>query len=162
MSSGGDEGSTLREVMARYPTGVTVVATRDAEGRMVGLTVNSFASVSLEPPLVLVCVKREANSHDPLVAAGGFTVSVLSKSQRDLAEHFAAAPSTERFQKVEWAPAPSGNPVISGSAAWLDCELHDAISAGDHTILLGKPSVVGWTDEVPLLFHRGAFRPAEE
>lgn len=160
MSSGENHGSTLREVMARYPTGVTVVATRDDQSRMIGLTVNSFTSVSLEPPLVLVCVSREASSHDPLLAAEGFTVSVLSERQSDLAERFALAPPEGRFDQVDWVQAPSGHPVIAGSAAWLDCRLQEVIPAGDHTILLGRPSAAGWSDEPALLFHRGAFGPA--
>ncbi len=153
---------SFRTVMSCFPTGVTVVAARDAEGRPLGLTVNSFTSVSLEPPLVLVCINRGANSHDPLLAAAGFTVSILSASQSDIASRFAAAPSEGRFDDVEWSPAPSGNPVLAGSAAWLDCVVHEVVTAGDHTIVLGRAVAADWTEEPALLFHRGKLGPASE
>ena len=150
---------SLRTVMSCFPTGVTIVATRDAEGQPLGLTVNSFTSVSLDPPLVLVCINTHANSHDPLLAAGGFTVSVLSGAQADIAARFATRPSTERFEGVEWSPAPSGNPVLAGCAAWLDCSIHEVVTAGDHTIVLGRAEAASWNDQPALLFYRGLLGP---
>jgi len=150
---------SLRTVMSCFPTGVTVVGTRDAEGQPLGLTVNSFTSVSLEPPLVLICINRDANTHDPLLAAGGFTVSILSAPQAEVAARFATRPSLGRFDGVEWSPAPSGNPVLVGCAAWLDCSIHEAVTAGDHTIILGRTVAAHWTDQPALLFHRGALGP---
>jgi len=153
-------GLSLRSAMSCFPTGVTVVATRGADGQPVGLTVNSFTSVSLDPPLVLVCINRNATFHDSLIAAGGFTVSVLSQAQADIAARFATGPSEERFHEVEWSPAPSGNPVLADSAAWLDCAVHDVVPAGDHSILVGRAIAVDWTDEPSLLFYRGQLGPA--
>ena len=150
---------SLRTVMSCFPTGVTVVATRDAEGQPLGLTVNSFTSVSLDPPLVLVCINTNANSHDPLLAAGGFTVSILSGAQADIAARFATHPSEGRFDGVRWTPAPSGSPVLAECAAWLDCSIHEVVSAGDHTIVLGRADAAGWTDQPALLFHRGLLGP---
>ena len=157
--SGESAELSFRTVMSCFPTGVTVVATRDAEGQPLGLTVNSFTSVSLDPPLVLVCINTHANSHDPLLAAGGFTVSVLSGAQADIAGRFATRPSEGRFEGVEWTPAPSGNPVLAKCAAWLDCSIHEVVSAGDHTIVLARVEAAGWTDQPALLFHRGLLGP---
>jgi flavin reductase (DIM6/NTAB) family NADH-FMN oxidoreductase RutF len=153
---------SFRTVMSCFPTGVTVVATPDARGVPVGLTVNSFTSVSLDPPLVLVCINRHANSHGPLLAAGGFTVSILSAAQADIAARFAAGPSDGRFDAVAWRPAPSGNPLLAGCVAWLDCTVHEVVTAGDHTMVLGRATAAEWTDEPALLFHRGSFGPVGE
>ncbi|HUF74932.1 MAG TPA: flavin reductase family protein [Longimicrobiales bacterium] len=150
---------SLRTVMSCFPTGVTVVATRDTDGQPLGLTVNSFTSVSLDPPLVLVCINRHANSHDPLLGAGGFTVSVLSGAQADIAARFAKWPSERRFEGIEWRPAPSGNPVLAGCAAWLDCSIYEVVTGGDHTIVLGRAEAADWSDEPALLFHRGLLGP---
>jgi len=149
-------GASLRSVMASFPTGVTVVAARSDGGDPVGLTVNSFTSVSLEPPLVLVCLGQGSSSHDPIVAAGGFAVSVLAASQGGVAMRFARRPSEGRFDGVEWIEAPSGHPVIAGASAWLDCSIHEVIRAGDHSILLGLTKACGSGEEPALVFHRGA------
>jgi flavin reductase (DIM6/NTAB) family NADH-FMN oxidoreductase RutF len=141
--------------MACFPTGVTIVAARDAAGDPVGLTVNSFASVSLDPPLVLVCIGHGSNSHDPIVGARGFTVSVLAANQGEVALRFAARPSEGRFEDVAWRTAPSGHPVIEGAAAWLDCVIDEVIKAGDHSILLGRTIACGAGSEPALVFHRG-------
>jgi len=145
--------------MACFPTGVTVVATRDSQGAPVGLTVNSFTSVSLEPPLVLVCIDQGAQSHEPLIIAGSFAVSILAATQADVAKRFAVRPSEGRFEGVAWTPAPSGSPVLSGAAAWLDCATHEVITAGDHVIILGRVDAAGTNNVSALLFHRGALRP---
>jgi flavin reductase (DIM6/NTAB) family NADH-FMN oxidoreductase RutF len=149
-------GATLRAVMARFPTGVTIVATRDAAGAPLGLTVNSFTSVSLDPPLVLVCIGRATASHDRLIASGTFAVSVLSEAQADVALRFARQPSEGRFDGVAWRSAPSGNPVLEGATAWLDCSIERAMEAGDHTIILAGARSCGSTDTPALLFHLGA------
>lgn len=155
-----EEGSSFRAVMACFPTGVTVVATRDAAGTPVGLTVNSFTSVSLDPPLVLVCIDRDANTHDQVVDAASFTVSILSVRQAEVAMRFAKRPSEGRFENVEWVAAPSGHPVLSDAAAWLDCVIEEVISAGDHSIVLARAVAVGLGEQPALLFHRGALGPA--
>lgn len=146
---------SLRAVMACFPTGVTVVATLDEAGIPIGLTVNSFTSVSLEPPLVLVCIDRDSSSHDRLVAAEGFAISILSGVQADLAERFAKRPPQGRFEGVEWNTAPSGNPVLAGAVAWLDCSVQSVVVAGDHSIVLGRATAYASTEASPLLFHRG-------
>lgn len=148
--------ASLRSVMARYPTGVTVVGVLDADRVPRGLTVNSFTSVSLEPPLILVCIGHESNSHEHLVQAAGFAVSILSDRQASVAERFARRPSEGRFEGVEWEPAPSGHPVVSEAVAWLDCVTDEVLEAGDHSILIGRAVATGMGTESALLFHRGA------
>ena len=147
--------------MACFPTGVTVVAARDEAGVPIGLTVNSFTSVSLDPPLVLVCIGHGSTSHDSIVRARGFTISVLSTGQADVAKRFATRPSEGRFEDVEWREAPSGHPVIEGAAAWLDCAIHEVIPAGDHSILLARTVACGSGEEPALVFHRGVLSSTE-
>jgi flavin reductase (DIM6/NTAB) family NADH-FMN oxidoreductase RutF len=149
-------GEALRSVMASFPTGVTVVAAREADGTPIGLTVNSFTSVSLDPPLVLVCIGHRSSSHDSIVAGKDFTISVLSATQGDVARRFGTPPSEGRFDEVEWQEAPSGHPVIKDAAAWLDCSITEVVTAGDHSILLARLKACGSGDFPALVFHRGA------
>ena len=147
--------------MARFPTGVTVVAARNAAGEPIGLTVNSFTSVSLDPPLVLICIGHGSSSHDPIIDSKGFAVSVLSADQAQVATRFATRPSEGRFDEVEWRAAPSGHPVIEGAAAWLDCVIDDIVTAGDHSIILARTTALGASDMPALVFHRGEMGSTE-
>ena len=146
---------TLREVMAGFPTGVTVVAASDDTGAPYGLTVNSFTSVSLDPPLVLVCIGHSSSSHDRLVEADTFVVNILASNQASTAVRFASEPSEGRFEEVAWSVGPTGDPVLDGTVAWLACTVTEVLTGGDHSILLGKVDG-SWTSERPaLVFHRG-------
>jgi flavin reductase (DIM6/NTAB) family NADH-FMN oxidoreductase RutF len=150
-----DGAASLREVMGSYPTGVTIVAACDADGDPYGLTVNSFTSVSLDPPLVLVCIGLSSTSHDRFLAASGFCVNILAADQGGLAGRFAKEPSEGRFDEVTWAPGESGSPIIEGSLAWLDCVVHEVFRGGDHSILVGRVVASGLMDGDALIFHRG-------
>jgi flavin reductase (DIM6/NTAB) family NADH-FMN oxidoreductase RutF len=141
--------------MACFPTGVTVVAGHESEGEPYGLTVNSFTSVSLQPPLVLVCIARTASSHDRLIGASTFAVSVLSAGQLELARRFAREPSEGRFNGVAWRPSAMGDPILSEAAAWLACEVERVLPGGDHSILVGRVSASGASRRPVLMFHRG-------
>lgn len=145
----------LREVMRAYPTGVTIVAARDADGSPYGLTVNSFTSVSLDPPLILVCIGHASTWHARLVSAAAFTVNVLASDQGSLARRFANEPSEGRFDDIEWTPASSGAPIIGGAAAWLECSAHEVVRGGDHSIVVGRVEQSSVTDRPALVFHRG-------
>jgi flavin reductase (DIM6/NTAB) family NADH-FMN oxidoreductase RutF len=147
--------SALREVMGSYPTGVTIVAGCDEAGEPFGLTVNSFTSVSLDPPLVLVCIGRASASHDRLVSGSGFSVNVLSGAQGDIAWRCAREPSEGRFDDVAWTASSSGAPILDGAAAWLDCAVHEVLEGGDHSIVLGRVVDASVSDLPALLFHRG-------
>lgn len=152
---------SLREVMAGFPTGVTIVAACDDTGVPYGLTVNSFTSVSLEPPLVLVCIDHSSSSHDRLVTAGTFTVNILSGDQEAVAKRFSSDPSESRFDEVAWRPGPAGDPLLVDGVAWLGCSLDRALGAGDHTILVGRVETAGASDRHALLFHRGRMSSTE-
>lgn len=147
----------FREALGRFPTGVTVVTAVGSDGEPYGLTVNSFTSVSLSPPLILVCIDRLSNSHDILVEAGHFVVNVLSEDQGDLAVRFATGTPEERFDVASWQPGPGGDPVLRGVVAWFACSLHAIHRAGDHSILLGHVMDLGTREGDALVFHRGRY-----
>lgn len=152
--------TTLRSVLGRFVTGVTVVAA----GRETpcGMTANAFTSVSLDPPLVLVCVDRSAAIYKTVLAEGSFGVSMLSARQEHVARYFAdhSRPrGPEEFSRVEWSPGPStGAPVLHGALAWLDCALVNSFEGGDHEIFIGsvQASGFGLADDA-LVFFCGAF-----
>lgn len=151
------DAQRFREVLGSYPTGVTVVTARDGGGEPFGLTVNSFTSVSLDPPLVLVCIDRLASSHDALLDAGTFVVNVLARDQTGLAARFATDPSGERFLDLNWDEGPLGDPVLPGGVAWLACTLEAVHPAGDHSILVGGVEEAFSSGRDALVFHRGAY-----
>lgn len=155
-----ETGASLREVMSAYPTGVTVVASRDADGSPYGLTVNSFTSVSIDPPLVLVCIGHTSTSHARLVATPAFAVNVLAAEQEEVATRFASEPSEGRFDDLPWTPSESGAPLIRGAAAWLECSTYEVLRGGDHSIVIGKVERSAVSDRPALLFHRGRLGPA--
>ncbi|MGE0158435.1 MAG: flavin reductase family protein [Gemmatimonadales bacterium] len=148
-------GVALRAVMSCVPTGVTVVGVLDRDGKALGLTVSSFTSVALDPPLVLVCIGHSSSSHDRLIDAGAFAISVLSATQEDVARRFSRPPSEGRFDEFAWRPAPSGNPVLEGSTAWVDCAIAETMQAGDHTIIVARALACGASDVPALVHHRG-------
>lgn len=146
----------FREVMGHFATGVTVVSSRDGEGGAVGLTVNAFTSVSLNPPLVLVCLHPNAAAHDPLLEAGHFVVSVLGAGQDALARKFATEDSSVRFRGVETLDGTLGGPRLKGAIAWLDCRVAEVHRGGDHSIIVGKVVACESAAGEPLLFYRGS------
>jgi flavin reductase (DIM6/NTAB) family NADH-FMN oxidoreductase RutF len=153
------EQASLREVMARFATGITVLTAAGADGH--GMTANAFSSVSLEPSLVLCCVARTARMHAAIIAARYFGVSILGGDQEELARYFAdkRRPSgAAQFDAVDWRPGPStGAPLLSGALAWLECELVESYDGGDHSIFLGSVLSAGrGPDGHALLFFGGA------
>lgn len=151
------DAQRFREVLGSYPTGVTVVTARDAQGQPFGLTVNSFTSVSLDPPLVLVCIDRLASSHPGLIRSGTFVVNILARDQTGLAARFATEPSSDRFLELNWEEGPLGDPVLPGGVGWLACTLRQIHEAGDHSILVGEVEALEATDREALVFHRGSY-----
>ena len=152
--------SALRAVLGRFATGVTVLA---AVGKVpCGMTANAFTSVSLDPPLVLVCVNRNASIHQAVLESGSFAVSMLSARQEHVARYFAdhSRPrGPAEFAAVDWSPAPrTGAPVLRGALAWLDCSLTAAYDGGDHAIFLGSVLASGAEPaQDVLLFFGGEF-----
>lgn len=127
----------LRRAFGAFPTGVTVVTTRDAHGRPLGFTANSFASVSLDPPLLLVCPARTLSSFDAFAGCDRFAVNVLAEGQQDISNVFATHRG-ERFSEIAWREDESGRPLIDGTAAGFGCRTERVVDAGDHVILIGR------------------------
>lgn len=147
----------FRKALAAFPTGVTIVTTRDAEGQPRGFTANSFTSVSLSPPLVLVCLARTAHGHPTFTTAASFAVNVLAEDQRTVSGVFASK-SPDKFAHCAWREGLQGAPLIEGSVAQFDCRLHQLVEAGDHTILIGEVQALRHASDLrPLGYCRGAY-----
>lgn len=146
----------LRQALGAFPTGVCLVTTTTADGKREGMTINSFASVSLEPPLILWSIRDDARSADAFLAARSFNLSVLTAEQRDLAWHFAkpAADKFERFGEA-FTTASNGCARLMESAATFECSTYSRHQEGDHTIILGRVDRFSRSDMPPLLFHSG-------
>jgi flavin reductase (DIM6/NTAB) family NADH-FMN oxidoreductase RutF len=152
------DASEFRRVMGHFPTGVTVVTTRQPDGRACGLTVNAFCSVSLDPPLVLVCVERDADSHDCIGAAGFFAVNVLGEEKGEvLSRRFATFEIDDKFEGVPFGEHRTGAPVLEAALAWADCLVVESYPAGDHTIFLGQVLAADAVDGSPLVYYRGGY-----
>jgi flavin reductase (DIM6/NTAB) family NADH-FMN oxidoreductase RutF len=156
-------GDELREVMRRYPVGVSVV-TVDREGERLGLTVASLVSVALEPPLVAISIARQAAFHELLRAAGGFGVSLLAADQAALAQHFArGVPPIALWHGIEILEGARG-PLLAGAVGWLECGLQAEHEVGDHTLFVGHVErAEQGADGPPLLRLGGDYQslPAE-
>jgi flavin reductase (DIM6/NTAB) family NADH-FMN oxidoreductase RutF len=154
----------LRAVRRRWAGGVAVVTTLDGDGYR-GTTVSSFAPVSLEPPLVLVCLERGGRMADLVPAAGVFAVSLLDRAQEVLAERFAGrAPIPDaRLSGIPHAPAANGCPVLTGALAWIACRVAAVHDGGDHVLIVGavEESFVGPDSDDPLLTYEGRYRAIE-
>ena len=143
--------------MAHVPTSVAVVA-GVVEGRPMGLSVGTFVPVSLEPPLVGFFVAVTSKSWPLIESSGSFCVSVLGHDQAELSSRFALS-ETEKFQGVEWRPAPSANPLLVGAVAFVDCDIERVVETGDHVLVLGRVLDMGVeTGQIPLLHHRSGYR----
>jgi flavin reductase (DIM6/NTAB) family NADH-FMN oxidoreductase RutF len=147
----------LRQVLGSYPTGVAIVTTRAAGGRAVGLTINSFASLSLDPALVLWSLVDRSPSLAAFRDAPHFAISVLADEQQALAQRFATGGLPNKFEGVELREAPEGLPVIEGAVATLVCALDRHVTAGDHLLFIGRVLRMDRRDGEPLVFHRGRF-----
>jgi flavin-dependent trigonelline monooxygenase, reductase component len=150
------DARSLRDAFGSFMTGVTVVTTRDCDGKPLGFTANSFSSVSMDPPLLLVSIANRSVNLGAFVGCKGFAVNILSEGQKDVSAIF-ARPSDDRFASVYWRNGPVGSPLIAGVSAWFDCTLEQAIPAGDHTILLGKIEAFEASAAPGLGYHRGAY-----
>ena len=146
----------LRTAFGTFLTGVTVVTSYGKTGAPLGFTANSFTSVSLDPPLVLVCLANTSQNYDTLVNADGFAVNILAETQIDISNTF-ARPSDDRFAGINWHNGPHGAPVIDGVSAWFDCEMHETVDAGDHVILIGAVKAFESAPTPGLGYARGAY-----
>jgi flavin reductase (DIM6/NTAB) family NADH-FMN oxidoreductase RutF len=150
------DGRDLRRAFGNFATGVTVVTTVDEAGNPCGFTANSFTSVSIDPPLLLVSIAKTAYGCDVFTHSRGFAVNILARNQRELSNRFAAA-GTDKFAGLDWHGAQSGSPVINDVVAWFDCAHHEQVDAGDHIILIGRVLQYAYNTDTPLGFCRGAY-----
>jgi flavin reductase (DIM6/NTAB) family NADH-FMN oxidoreductase RutF len=152
------DGTSFRETMGRFATGVCIV-TAFSEHGPAGLTTNALSSLSLEPPLVLVCFDNASRTLPIVLEAGRFAVNVLRSDQRELAETFASKDlmPAEKFEAVTHT-VEDGVPVIDGALAWLACDLQATYPGGDHTIGVGAVTTCEAGDGDPLLFYGGGYQ----
>lgn len=144
---------TFKEVMGNYPTGVTIVTTTDDHGTPLGLTVNSFASVSIDPLLILWSIDKKVSSYDVFINTGKFAVHILAGNQSDLCNLFAKK-GADRFGNSDWELSTINLPIIKETAAVLQCNTFKTVDAGDHTILIGEVMEITNNNKKPLLYHR--------
>ncbi len=151
----------FRKAMGCFATGVTII-TLDLEGEVLGMTANAFASVSLDPPLLLVCVDHSARTHAHMHTKKRFGVNILAEHQREISEYYALPVHThERAEEEAGARfdrTPQGTPILHGALAYLECRLQSAEEAGDHTIFIAQVEDVVVRQGEPLLFFRGSYR----
>lgn len=155
MKSRGVESPQFRQLLGRFATGVTVLTSRSSDGEPIGMTANSLASVSLQPPLVLVSVERDHQMHTAMEKGMHYVFNILSSEQEALSRRFAA--SKPDFRGVSYRENQHGIVVLDGVIAHIECEKQSAVPGGDHTVFIGL--VVGGdaTDKRPLLYYRGGY-----
>ncbi len=151
------KGEDFRATLRRFPTGITVVTTL-LEGRRKGFTANAFSSVSVDPPVVLICVNRQSRTHPLIAEAGSFCINILRLEQREVAVAFASRRTTDPFAGLACRSAPTGSPIIENTLAYLDCTLAEEHTAGTHTIFLGSVVACGFSDGAPLGYFNADYR----
>ena len=147
----------FRSALSRFASGVTVVTTKDATEKPFGITVSAFCSVSLAPPLVLICIEKTTGSHHAFEQSGRFTVNILSSHETGVSEHFASL-IEDKFAGIEHAVDEHGIPILPGSLATLQCKLFKSLDGGDHSIFLGEVEHVIVRDADPLIYYKGGYR----
>ncbi|MEO1749590.1 MAG: flavin reductase family protein, partial [Pseudomonadota bacterium] len=151
--------AALKRAMGCFATGVTVV-TANLDGADIGMTCNSFNTVSLDPAMVLWSIRKESGSHQAFINAGGYTVSILSADQRDTAMQFTRGSHEERFANVPVERLATNRLKLTEASAWFDCQLEQVVSAGDHDILIGRVLSFASNERDPLLYVKGRFSGA--
>ena len=157
LGGNGADARGLRSALGRFATGVTVITTCDRDGRLEGLTANSFSAVSLDPPLVLWSLRRHAPSLQRFLAARRFAVNVLSTRQRDIARHFARR-HADKFAGVAHCAGHGGCPLITDALATFECDVEATPEGGDHVIFIGRVIRAAFRDGDPLIFSDGRYR----
>ncbi|RBY78869.1 flavin reductase [Geodermatophilus sp. TF02-6] len=145
----------LKQVNRRFVTGVTVVTAMDGDVPK-GLAVNAFASVSLEPPTVMVCVQRTSSTHDCLFRADHLAINILSVDQLDVVNRFAVK-SDDKFSGLDWRPAPNGSPLLDRSSAQMEVEIRERLQASTHTVFICRVVEAAVTDRTPMVYSAGRF-----
>ncbi|SAL76146.1 flavin reductase family protein [Caballeronia telluris] len=154
---------TFRDALSAFPSGVTIVSTTDEKGRHWGFTASSFSSVSMDPPLVLVCIANTADSHPAFLSARRYSINILAQEQKDIAMHFARK-GVDKFGPHEFRYGTGDDPLppmLPGSRASLVCIARDVYEAGDHTVLIGEIEAVELSESAPLVYFNRGFRSLE-
>lgn len=151
------DDDSFRHVLGHYPTGVAVI-TASTESGPVGMAMNSFTALSLDPPLVLFCPAESSTTWPVLRKAGSIAVNVLSAGQESASRAFAAR-GADRFDQVEWLPGGNGAPLLADALGWLECTVQAEYPAGDHTVVIAKIEQMGVHGAItdPLVFFRGRY-----
>jgi 3-hydroxy-9,10-secoandrosta-1,3,5(10)-triene-9,17-dione monooxygenase reductase component len=150
------DSAKFRQVLGHFTTGITVV-TAAPDGVPVGLAVGSFASVSLDPPLVAFFPDKSSSSWPKIEAAGVFCVNILAEAQEEVCRRFASK-AEDKFTGLGWSPTASGSPLLDGVLAWIDCDIDSVVEAGDHYCVMGRVRDLAVAhDGAPLLFFRGGY-----
>ena len=147
----------LRAALGCFPTGIAVMTAASHEASHIGITVNSFTSVSLDPPLILICLGHEVSAIHHFRTATHFGINVLAEDQRALSERFARR-GEDRFDGVAWQPGVTGVPLLPGVLAAIECAVHRIVPMGDHDILVGEMVHAQVNDGEPLLYFGGSYR----
>ena len=157
MSNMAIESGDFRKVLGKYPTGVTLVSSKDDQGPF-AMVIGSFGSVSLDPPLVQFMPAKESGTWSRIKKTGRYCVNVLGEQQLDLSNSFFNK-DKDPFEAIHWSESTLGSPIIEGCVAWIDCLIGDVHEAGDHYIVIGEVKAIGATekDEGPLLFLGGVY-----
>ena len=150
------DASEFRIACGHFATGVAIVTMRNSAGESHGLTANSFTSVSLDPPLILVCVDKSISSYPAMTEAEGFLVNVLTDQQEELARRF-ATPDIDKFSGVETGPGPYGAARIPGCLAYIGARRHSDFDGGDHTVFIAEATSSELGAGRPLVFYRGMY-----
>jgi flavin reductase (DIM6/NTAB) family NADH-FMN oxidoreductase RutF len=147
----------LRRVMGHFATGVTVITTRDEKGTPYGLTANAVSSVSLVPPLILICVDKKCDTYPYFAASKVFVVNVLAEGQERISRTFATT-GIEKFDGIGYQKSDLGCAILDDAVGHLECKIVNEVDAGDHTIYVGEVDSAAADDVRPLLFFRGGYR----
>ncbi|MBL8486849.1 MAG: flavin reductase family protein [Rhodocyclaceae bacterium] len=151
----------LRDALGQFATGVAVVTARNGQGGFVGMTINSFSSVSLDPPLVLWSLSLESPSRVFFESAPHYAINVLAADQQEWSQRF-ATPHVDKFNGIGWTEGLGGAPLLPGCAAWFECRSALQYPGGDHVILVGEVERFHGEPRAPLVFHGGRYRRLAE
>ena len=151
---------TFRSVLGRFATGITVITMRDPAGKDYGMTASSFSSVSLQPPLVSVCIGHDATMHPHLAGASHLAINILAQGQEALSRRFASR-DIERFDGIGFTRGESGLVLLDDVLGWLECRIERRVDVGDHTIVILEVERGRARDGRPLLYYRGGYAPLE-
>ncbi|HEY2090674.1 MAG TPA: flavin reductase family protein [Thermoanaerobaculia bacterium] len=150
------DDAQFKLAMSHFASGVTIVTT-EQEGTAFGMTVAAFSSLSLHPPLVLVCIERSVRTHEAIAAAGKFGVSILSDGQADISNRFASR-NEDKFNGIATHHGVSGVPLIDGAITTLECSVREHLPGGDHSIFVGEVVAVETAEGAPLVYYRSGYR----